>query len=89
MAVGAQLTDIVRLIFREGFRPVVMGVAAGVALGLVFLPLLDHLLFGVTPGSAQNYAFITTAIFVLSGVAMVLPALRAIAIEPATALIAE
>jgi ABC-type lipoprotein release transport system permease subunit len=53
------------------------------------MPLLDHLLFEVSPGSPQNYGLITLAILALSAIAMAVPALRAISIEPVTALAAE
>ena len=89
MAIGAQRGNIVRLVLGEGFLPVTIGVGTGVALALVFMPLLDHLLFGIKPQSFQNYGLITAAIFVLSALAMIVPAVRAVGIEPATALTAE
>jgi ABC-type lipoprotein release transport system permease subunit len=53
------------------------------------MPLLDHLLFEISPGSPQTYALITMVILVLSTIAMVVPALRAIRIDPVNALAAE
>jgi predicted permease len=89
MAVGAQRMQIMRLVLAEGFVSVALGTAIGVVLSLVSMPLLGHLLFGITPGSLQNYVLITTALLLLSGLSMLIPALRAMNINPLTALACE
>jgi predicted permease len=89
MALGARRLQIMRLVFREGFSSVMAGIVAGGILSMFSMPLLDHLLFEVSPGSPQNYGLITLAILALSAIAMAVPALRAISIEPVTALAAE
>lgn len=89
MAVGAPRTEIMRLVFAEGFLSVALGMTVGMLLSLVSMPLLDHLLFGITPGNPQNYALITMAILLLSGLSMLIPALRAVKIDPLTALAHE
>ena len=89
MALGARRLQIMLLVFREGFLSVTIGVAAGVVLSMFCMPLLEHMLFEIKPGSPQNYELITFAILVLSAVAMIIPALRAIRIEPASTLAAD
>jgi putative ABC transport system permease protein len=89
MAVGAQRTRILRLVFADGFISVALGTIAGVVLSVASMPLLDHFLFGITPGSLPNYVLITMAILLLSGLSMLIPALRAIRIDPLTALARE
>jgi putative ABC transport system permease protein len=89
MALGARRLQIMRMVLREGFAPVALGIVAGAILSMFSMPLLDHLLFEISPGSPQNYGLITLAILGLSTIAMTEPALRAIRIEPATALAAE
>lgn len=89
IAVGAQRMQIMRLVLAEGFASVVLGTATGVALSVVSMPLLGHLLFGIAPGSLQNYGLITTALLLLSGFSMLIPALRAMNINPLTALACE
>jgi putative ABC transport system permease protein len=86
MALGARRLHIMLLVFREGFLSVMIGVTLGVLLSMLSMPLLEHLLFEIKPGSPHNYELITFAILVLSAIAMTIPALRAIRIEPATAL---
>lgn len=89
MALGASRFQIMRLILGEGLLSVTAGIVAGVILSVVSMPLLDHLLFEISPGSPQTYALITMVILVLSTIAMVVPALRAIRIDPVNALAAE
>ena len=89
MALGARRLQIMRLIFGEGFSSVTVGIVVGLILSMFSMPLLDHLLFEISPGSPHNYGLITLAILVLSAIAMIVPALRAIRIEPVNALAAE
>jgi predicted permease len=89
MAVGAQRTQIMRLVFAEGLLPVALGIAVGAILSAASMPLLDHLLFEIKPGSLQVYLLSIVSILLLSGIAMLVPALRAIRIDPLTALACE
>ena len=89
MALGAQRSQILRLVFAEGFVPVALGIAAGIVLSIISMPLLDHFLFEIKPGSAENYGLITVIILVLSAISMMMPAIRAMRINPVTALASE
>ena len=89
MAVGAQRTQIMRLVFAEGFLPVALGIVVGAILSAASMPLLDHLLFEIKPGSLEVYLLSIVSIFLLSGISMLVPALRAIRIDPLTALACE
>jgi putative ABC transport system permease protein len=89
IAIGAQRREIMRLVFAEGFVSVVSGIAAGAVLALVSMPLLDHLLFEIKPGSPPVYALMTLSILVLSGISMLIPALRAMQVDPLKALACE
>jgi predicted permease len=89
IAIGAQRVEIMRLVFAEGFVSVVSGIAAGAVFALVSMPLLDHLLFEIKPSSPSVYALMTLSILVLSGVSMLIPALRAMQVDPLKALACE
>jgi putative ABC transport system permease protein len=89
MAVGAQRVEVMRLVFRQGYLPVALGIAAGALLSVVSMPLLDHLLFEIRPGNPEVYLASVAAIVALSGIAMVIPAVRAMRIDPLTALACE
>ena len=89
LAVGAQRSQIMRLVFAEGFVPVSLGILAGVILSVASMPLLDHLLFEIKPGSLAVYFLSIVLILVLSGISMLVPALRAMRIDPLTSLSCE
>ena len=89
MAVGAQRTQIMRLVFAEGIVPVALGIVVGAILSAASMPLLEHLLFEIKPGSLEVYLLSIVSILLLSGIAMLVPALRAIRIDPLTALACE
>ena len=89
MALGARRIQILGMVFGEGLRSVSIGVAMGVVLSVFSMPLLEHLLFEIKPGSPENYELVTAAILLLSALAMAIPAWRAIRIEPAAALGSE
>jgi ABC-type antimicrobial peptide transport system permease subunit len=89
MAVGAQRAQIMQLVFAEGFVPVALGVIAGMILSAASMPLLDHMLFEIKPGSPEVYLFSIASILVLNGFSILIPALRAIRIDPLTALACE
>jgi ABC-type antimicrobial peptide transport system permease subunit len=89
MAVGAQRTQILRLVLAEGFLAVALGIGAGAILSAASMPLLDHLLFEIKPGNLEVYLLGILSILLLSGISMLIPALRAIRIDPLTALARE
>lgn len=89
MAVGAQRTQIMRLVFTEGFLPVALGIVVGASLSAASMPLLENLLFEIKPGSLEVYLLSIVLILLLSGISMLVPALRAIRIDPLTALACE
>jgi putative ABC transport system permease protein len=86
MALGAQTTDVLRMILRQGLALTAMGLVAGL-LGSYFLTqLLTKLLYGI--GSTDPLTFAVTAV-ILTGVAMaacLVPARRASHTDPMVAL---
>jgi putative ABC transport system permease protein len=89
IAVGAQRGQIMRLIFAEGLLPVALGIAGGAILSSASMPLLNHLLFGVEPGSLEIYLLSIVSIVLFSGVSILAPAVRAMRIDPLKALARE
>lgn len=89
MALGAQPTDVLRMILGFGIRMTLAGVAIGLAGALASTRLLASLLFHI---SAMNPLIFSVAAVVLMGVAILaslLPARRATRIDPMQALRAE
>ena len=89
IALGAQRTDVMRLVVGHGVRVALAGVAAGCAIALAAARWIQPLLF---QQSAQDPAVLMTVGVVLVVVALVasaIPALRAIRADPNTVLRAD
>jgi ABC-type antimicrobial peptide transport system permease subunit len=85
-ALGAQTTDIVRMLVIGGLRPVGMGLLAGLVSAFALSRFLRGLLFEVQPDDFASYG--TAALVLLAGAvcALGLPARRAARSNPAECL---
>jgi putative ABC transport system permease protein len=84
--VGAQQSDIRRLIFGEGFRLIAGGVLAGAVLAIIVSRVLRSFLFEVQPGDPATF-IVVGALFVAVGLlACWLPVRRAGKVDPLEAL---
>lgn len=89
MAVGAQASDIVRLVLGEGVRTLALGVALGGALAALGARLLGGLLYGVTPGDPVTFAIVSIGLLGAGLVACLIPSVRASKVSPLRALRAD
>jgi predicted permease len=89
LALGAQNSDVLRLVFAEGIRLAAIGLAAGAVLALLLTRYLASLLYGI--GSDDPLAFLGVAgvIALVAGLACLLPARRATTVDPMSALRSE
>jgi predicted permease len=86
LALGATRRDVLRLVLRDGMRPIALGVAAGL-FGAVFLTrLLRAQLYQVTTTDVRVYIAAALGLGIVALVASLLPALRAARLEPIRAL---
>jgi ABC-type antimicrobial peptide transport system permease subunit len=86
IAIGALRHHIVKLVLKQGGKTIGIGVVAGLLASLVLTQFLGDLLYGV---SGNDPITIAASVVVLSFAALIaclLPALRAIRINPVTAL---
>jgi putative ABC transport system permease protein len=86
MALGAQTKDVLGLVLGEGFRMVALGVVIGVAAGVALSRYLASLFFGVSPASPGTYFQVALVMMSIALVACLLPAWRAIRVNPMVAL---
>jgi putative ABC transport system permease protein len=86
MALGAQTQDVLGMVLSEGFRMVVLGVIIGVAGGIALSRYLSSLFFGVSPASPATYLQVALLMIGIALVACLLPAWRAIRVNPMVAL---
>jgi ABC-type antimicrobial peptide transport system permease subunit len=82
MAIGAQRSQVLRLVMASGLKLVAVGIALGLAGALALTRFLQSLLFGVT--AHDPVAFVTNAALLLAvaAAACALPALRASRVDP-------
>jgi predicted permease len=86
MAMGAQRRDVLRLIVTQGMTPAISGLAIGLTVTLVLGRVLRSLLFGVTPGDPLTFATVAIFFALVSLAACLIPARRAMRVDPMTAL---
>jgi ABC-type antimicrobial peptide transport system permease subunit len=73
-------------VIRQGLRPVLWGIAAGLLLAAVSTQVLAATLFGVTPRDPLTMAIVAIVLLVIALAACWLPARRATRIDPTRAL---
>jgi ABC-type antimicrobial peptide transport system permease subunit len=86
LAIGAQPGDIFRMLVGEGLRLSGMGLALGLAGALAAGPMASRLLFGVTPLDPWTFTGVVLLMTAVALLACLLPARRAMRIEPTSAL---
>jgi predicted permease len=89
VALGAQSVDIVLLAVVQGLAPIVAGIAFGLALTLVSGKFVESLLFKVSPRDPSVLAGACAVLFGTALLASLVPAFRAVRIDPAAVLRAD
>jgi putative ABC transport system permease protein len=89
LVLGARPADVVRLVVGGGLRLVGVGLALGLAAGLVAARALESQLFGVRPWDPLAFAGVAASLSLVALGALVLPAWRAAATSPARAMRVE
>jgi predicted permease len=86
MALGAQRSNVLRLVLREGMVLVGGGVVAGLVVAAAVTRLLESFLYGVSPLDAATFAAIPVVLGLVALLATYLPARRATRVDPMIAL---
>ncbi|MGE0157815.1 MAG: ABC transporter permease [Gemmatimonadales bacterium] len=89
MALGAKASGVRRAIVAQGARVVVLGVLLGGVAAAALTRALDSLLFGVPAVHVPTYAMTAALMIAVALLASYLPARRASAVDPMTALRAD
>ena len=89
MAIGASPHRVLGAILGEGLTQVGLGLGLGVVLSLLTARLLSGLLYGVTASSIAPYVMVVGLLGTVSLIACLVPARRAMQIDPAVALRAD
>ncbi|HEX4604366.1 MAG TPA: ABC transporter permease [Candidatus Angelobacter sp.] len=89
MALGAQRSEILRLVLLDGMRPLLFGLILGLLGGAVAGVLIKSILYGTRPLDPIVFAGMVCSLLLTAAVASAVPALRACRIEPTQALRTE
>ena len=86
LAVGAQQSDILRLVLKQGMKLAMLGVAFGVIGAVALTRLLAGLLYNVSPTDPLTFLLIALLMTAVALAACYIPARRATKVDPLVAL---
>jgi putative ABC transport system permease protein len=86
MALGAQAGDVLRLVLRQGLALSVLGVAVGICASVAGTRVLRGLLYGLAPTDPATFTAVALLLLVVALVACLIPARRALRVDPVVAL---
>ncbi len=86
MAIGARRGDILRLILGEGARLATFGVVIGTVAALAITRLLSSLLFGISATDPFTFIGVAVVLLLIALGSSLIPALRAMRVDPVKAL---
>ncbi len=89
MALGADATNVLGMVVREGLVLSAMGIAIGLAGALLLSRTLASFLFGVTPSDPATFGVVSLTLLIVAVVACYFPARQASRLDPATTLRSE
>ncbi|HEU4875913.1 MAG TPA: FtsX-like permease family protein, partial [Pyrinomonadaceae bacterium] len=86
MALGAQGTDVLRLVLVQFMRLTVVGVALGLVAAYAATRLMASLLFGVSATDITTFVLVSISLSLVALIACLIPARRATRVDPLVAL---
>ena len=89
IALGAKPGDVLSLVVGQGMRLALLGLATGVAAAFLATRVMRGLLYGVSAVDPMTFAAITVLLAAIAFCASWIPARRAVATDPTTALRSE
>jgi predicted permease len=89
LAVGANRSQVLRMVLRQAITLAGAGIAAGVAAALLLTQLMQSLLYEVRPADPLTFIVVAAALIVVALLAGALPAYRATRVSPVIALRTE
>jgi putative ABC transport system permease protein len=86
MALGADSSDVVRLVLAQGVKLAVAGLVLGIPTALAFSRVLGSLLYGISASDPRVFSAVSFTVLIVATVACYVPARRAASIDPLEAL---
>jgi len=89
LALGAQRSDILKMVLRQGLTLAAAGTGVGLVGAFIVSHLMAGLLYGVSPYDLSTFAGVTAVLTAVAIAASYIPALRAMRLDPITMLHSE
>jgi putative ABC transport system permease protein len=86
LALGAHPSNVLKMLVGQALRLALMGVAAGVLLSLAVMPLIGSQLYAVQPRDPLTLAGVPITLLLVAMIAALIPARRAMNVNPVQAL---
>lgn len=86
IALGANRSDVLRLVLGEGVKMALIGVAVGLAAAFALTRLMANMLFGVSTTDPLTFGSVAILLILVSLAACYIPARRAMRVDPMIAL---
>jgi len=86
MALGAQPVDVLRMVLADGARMTLAGICIGLVAALGLTRLMSSMLFGVKPTDPLTFAAVAVVLGAIALLACLVPAQRAMRVDPMVAL---
>ena len=84
-ALGAKAADVVMMLMREAMRPVAIGIVIGVAGAVAMTRVLAAMLFEISATDVTTYVVACAVLAAAALLASIVPARRALGVDPITA----
>jgi predicted permease len=86
LALGARISDVLRMIVFEGMRPTLLGVGIGAIGALALARVMSSLVYGVNPTDPLTFLAVAVTLGIVALSATIIPAYRAAKVDPMVAL---
>jgi putative ABC transport system permease protein len=86
LALGAQPGSVLKMLVAQAMRFALIGIGAGIAISLLLMPLLRNQLYAVQPRDPITLTGVPAVLLVVAILAALIPAHRAMKVNPVEAL---